>query len=569
MSIRYKILGVDQVRAQQSHIARALHKADCLYRFVAEPTKLLAAIPLFQPDLLLLHGDVSSELLGDTLDTLYSDPAFAHFPMVLLSPDDEDEVFVQGFKTGVVALLREPFSENHAARIVRLLDELPLRPGISSGIGDSFSLAQLAEHLRKTRRTASLSVTDDKGTVANAEFEVGKLAFAKYHELRGVEALVSLVTLPKATWVVKELPHSKTTIPPEPKIVLEQTKPNTDPDELSVWTQTDLPANTLNEKSEPFLPLNILLADNDPLYIQKFALAFQKHSIRITPANNGVEVYQLALTGKFDIVLCSLNLWGLDGWGALGLIREDFRTKELPIVLLTDDEQTCEWLQTSEIEAHAYVSRHVEQESLRLLLYRILQPRHQLGKRFERKEDFSIFLGEIGVQWFVRALKTAEFSGRVEASTDTMQLQVFFSQGEAVHATARAGKHSAEAEIAFNAFVGMEPTEAKLFFHAAPPSNNLSLNTEVMLVRAALTLNDNEHRKREKAFTRARRVEVKPNLYALFQKFGPKTHIPWITLICESKLTPKEVLARANISPVQLEEIVGDLVRRKVIRLTH
>jgi len=568
MSIRYKILGVDQARARQSHIARALNQADCLYRFIAEPTKLLAAIPLFQPDLLMLHGDVSSELLGDALDTLYSNLSFAHLPLVLLSADDQDEVFVQGFKTGVVALLREPFSENHAARLVRLLDELPSRPGISSGISNSCSLARLVEHLRKTRRTGSLTVSDDKGTVANAEFEVGKLAFAQYQELRDVEALVNLVTLPKATWVFKELPHSKATLPPEPKTPEEQTETNEDSHEFSVWTQTEHSLDMLDEEPEPLLPINVLLADNDPLYIQKFALAFQKHSIRITPANNGVEVYQLALTGKFEMALCGLQLWGLDGWGALGLIREDFRTKELPVVLLTDDEQTCEWLQASEIEANAYASRLIEQEALRLLLHRTLQPRRQLNKRLERKEDFSVSLGEVGVQWFVRALKASEFSGCVEANTEMMHLKIFFSQGEAVYATAQAGKHSAEAEIAFNAFVGLGHTEATLFFDAAPPTTNLSLSTEVMLVRAALTLNENEHRKREKAFTRAKRVEVKPNLYALFQKFGPKNHLPWISLICESKLTPKEVLARANISPVQLEEIVGDLVRRKVIRLT-
>jgi len=552
------------MRVQQTYIARTLQQANCLYRFIVEPTKLLSAVPLFQPDLLLLHGDVSSEFLGEALDNLYSEPSFAQLPMVLLSSDDEDKVFVQGFKTGVVALLRKPFSENHASQIIRLLEELPLRKGISSGMGDSRALARLVEHLRKTRRTASLTVSDEKGTLANAEFEMGKLRFAQYHELRDMEALLSLVTLPQATWVVTELPHA-TSIPSASEIVSEKTPSLSAHAFSQPQAQPVHPAGIVDEPPE--LPIHILLADNDPLFIQKFALAFQKHSIQITPANNGVEVYQLALTGKFEIVLCSLNLWGLDGWGALGLIREDFRTRELPIILLTDDEQTCQWLQTSEIEANAYAPRLIEQEPLRLLLHQTLQPRHQLKKYLEHKKDFSVPLGVVGAQWLVRTLKASNFSGCVEASTDAMQLQVFFSQGEAVYAAAQAGKHSAEAEVAFNAFVSTEQTEAKLFFDLAFPSTNLSLSTEVMLVRAALTLNENESRKREKAFSKAKRVEVRANLYALFQRFGPKTYLPWISLICESKLTPKEVLARANISPVQLDEIVGDLVRRKVIRL--
>ncbi|MCL2178058.1 MAG: response regulator [Proteobacteria bacterium] len=568
MSVRYKILGVDSLRAQQNAIARAFSQADCLYRFIVEPAKLLSAVNLFHPDALLLHGELSSELLGDTLDTLYSNPSFSHLPIALLCSDTEDETFLQGFRTGVVALLREPFSENHVSHLTQLLETLPSRPGISSGISDSRSLARLAEHLRKTRRSGSLTVSDDKGTVANAEFEVGKLSLAQYHELHGLEALINLVTMPKATWVVKERPHTQTTTPPEPKVASENAEPPVDAQALlDLRSQMN---ETSSEEPVPFeLPLHVLLADGDSLFTQKFALAFQKHSIHITPAKNGVEAYHLALTGKFDIALCSLNLGGVDGWGALGLIREDFRTKELPVVLMADDEETCEWLQTSEIGADAYASRLMEEEPLRHLLYRTLLPRHQLSKHLEQRENLLLSLGEMGPQWLIRTLKTLQFSGCIEANTDNMQLQLFFSNGEAVYAAAQSGNYSAEAEIAFNAFISLkQPTEAKLLFEAASPATNLSLSTEVMLVRAALTLNENENRKREKAFAKAKRVEVRPNLYVLFQKFGPKAHLPWISLICESKLTPKEVLARANISPLQLDEIVGDLVRRRVIRLT-
>jgi len=299
--------------------------------------------------------------------------------------------------------------------MIQLLDELPSRPGISSGISDSRSLARLAEHLRKTRRSSSLTVSDDKGTVASAEFEVGKLSIAQYHELRGLEALINLVTLPKATWVVRERPHTQTTTPPEPKTVSENIESNLDANEFANLRATE---RASIEEPESFdLPIHVLLADNNPLFIQKFALAFQKHSVRITPANNGVEVYQLALTGKFDIALCSLTRGGGDGWGALGLIRDDFRTKELPVVLIADDEETCEWLQTSEVEANAYVSRLIEQEPLLHLLYRTLRSRHQLRKRLERKEDLLISLGEVGPQWLIRTLKTLQFSGCIEANT--------------------------------------------------------------------------------------------------------------------------------------------------------
>ena len=46
-----------------------------------------------------------------------------------------------------------------------------------------------------------------------------------------------------------------------------------------------------------------------------------------------------------------------------------------------------------------------------------------------------------------------------------------------------------------------------------------------------------------------------------------KVYLEIARLICEEKLTPREVIARVEMSPVDIEETMKDLLRRGVVTL--
>jgi hypothetical protein len=145
-----------------------------------------------------------------------------------------------------------------------------------------------------------------------------------------------------------------------------------------------------------------------------------------------------------------------------------------------------------------------------------------------------------------------------------------FADGVCVHASAVAGKYTAEGDRAFNAFVATRAAEGELSFGSPPTApRNLFLSTDVLVERACSTLNENEGRMRESLLVTATHVEVNADLYAVYCHVGPKQWLECARLICEERLPPREIIARLDMSPVDLEETMKDLMRRGILTLTR
>jgi DNA-binding MarR family transcriptional regulator len=85
--------------------------------------------------------------------------------------------------------------------------------------------------------------------------------------------------------------------------------------------------------------------------------------------------------------------------------------------------------------------------------------------------------------------------------------------------------------------------------------------------RAVETLNENEKRMRDALMITATQIEVHPELYRVYQNVGPKQWLETARLLCEERLSPKDVIRRLDVSPVEVEETMKDLVRRGVLIL--
>jgi hypothetical protein len=48
---------------------------------------------------------------------------------------------------------------------------------------------------------------------------------------------------------------------------------------------------------------------------------------------------------------------------------------------------------------------------------------------------------------------------------------------------------------------------------------------------------------------------------------GPKQWLEAARMICEDKTPPRDVIARLDISPLEIEECMKDLIRRGVVTL--
>lgn len=579
------VLGIDEDRAAQVPIAKAFNDAGVFYRFITDRKKLAGGLKQLKPDLLLVFGELSSDFVIHVLDTLAQDVTWAPRPVIVVCRDTADAPFVAGLRTGVVALLAAPFQPQHVAVVRTVWDELPSRTGSVTGAGDPKVLARLVDHLRRTRRTGVLATDPRTPNEGRATFALGKLERARFLGANSQDALKAMVSQPKVQWAFAEMAGSHgegagvvievgdvvtgETELAEVVVGQEVAEPQDEPLTFEVPLQvTPVPAPPAPVAAGAKTP-RLLLVDDDEAILRMFSRLFTKHGFEVTTAEDGQKGVEAALQREFDVVLADLNMPHLDGWGMLRALRDDFRTRELPIAFISAHDDYRESLRALDAGAQAYLSKGVKLDAIVAQTRKLLEPRATVAAQLEIGQPFPVPVHVVGPQWFLRQLAQHRVGGTLVARDGWASYQLYFGpEGSCLNASATAGKFIAEGERAFNAFIASKAAEGDFLPGAIPQVvRNLHLGTEVMIERAASTLNENERRMRESLMLSATQIEVNGDLYAVYQQVGPRAWLEAARLICEEKLPPREVIAHIDISPIDVEETMKDLIRRGVVTL--
>lgn len=96
----------------------------------------------------------------------------------------------------------------------------------------------------------------------------------------------------------------------------------------------------MNKSVVDFVNLRVLVIEDDYHLRQVIKLAFsQLRCNRVLEASDGesaLEVYKVAAE-KLDVIVCDLNMPGMDGFGFVRHLRQnlDQRAKDIPVIILT------------------------------------------------------------------------------------------------------------------------------------------------------------------------------------------------------------------------------------------
>ncbi|MDP3236928.1 MAG: response regulator [Myxococcales bacterium] len=585
------ILGIDEDRANQGRLAQAFNAQGLFYRFITDRKKVQGGIKQLTPDILVVFGELSSDFVIQVLDAVAADVSSSTLPIIVVSGDVSDAQFVGGLRTNVVALFPAPFEAASVIAVKGLFDELHSRPGVVKGQGDAKLLARLIDHIRRTRRAGALTIDPKTPNEGRAVFSRGKLERASFLGAVGPEALKAISLVPKCAWTFSEvagqagdgagvvievgdLVSGETEVA---EVVIGQVVLEDEPlaFEVSVpraSTTEAPPPPPPNLTPEPMLApgaqaIQLLLVDDDEAILRMFKTLFLKHGFKVSTATDGQLGSEVALTKHFDVVLADLNMPHLDGWGLLRLLREDFRTRELPVAFISAHDDYRESLRALDAGAQAYLSKGTRLDALVTQVKKLLEPRQAALGQITSGSPFSMQVAPLGPQWLLLRLEESHASGRLDARDGWAVYSLFFTDGACTHAAAQAGKFTAEGERAFNAFIATKNAEVTWTPGNGAAPQNLHLPTAVSIERACATLNENERRMRESLLVSATQVEVHPELYAVYRQVGPKQWLEAAKLICEDKMAPRDIIAKLEISPVDVEETMKDLIRRGVVML--
>jgi len=588
---KLSLLAVDPDLASARALAEAFSRAEFGFRAVPDLRRAQAVLRSTPVDVVLAVGSLDTPLVSQLLGTLAHDATLSRLPVVILGDQALEAPLVGQMRTGVVEMMLRPFQPfEHPDRVRQVLTELPERTGRVVG----FEALRMVEHIQRTFRSGALKLNPGTPGESQALFTQGVLRGARHREARGEVALAAMLALPRAPWAFVQLSgqegegtgvaidlDKKPAAPPMEESgydILPEGLPEGSPDVL--LAEGSGPLQTDGSEGEQLLVMEsvtptpapphvpILLVDDDEELCRMFGALFRRKGFDVTVAQDGLAGYEAASSGGFELLIADLNMPKMDGWGLLRLIRDDFRTRELPFAMLSCQDMYRESLKALDAGAQAYFPKTLRLEALVSQVQSLLQPRQQARAEIAGGTVRAIPVGHLGVQWTLRELAAAGMTGTLRARDSWATYEIAFRDGRAIHASAQTGSHQAVGERALNAFVASRCTEAT--WNATPPGprQTLMLPVPELLVRASQLLNDNAQRLRDGLMVNPLEIHVNPELYEVYVRNGPQQWLPAARLLCEQGLPPREVLARLDESPIELEEVLRDLIRRGVVSLS-
>lgn len=101
----------------------------------------------------------------------------------------------------------------------------------------------------------------------------------------------------------------------------------------------------------------VLLVDDDKLVRESLARVLGEKGLTVYEASNGKEGLEKALTGEVNLVVADVIMPEVDGLTMLAQLREDSKGKEIPAIILSNDEQTESLNKAMEAGVTTYLSK--------------------------------------------------------------------------------------------------------------------------------------------------------------------------------------------------------------------
>jgi CheY-like chemotaxis protein len=101
----------------------------------------------------------------------------------------------------------------------------------------------------------------------------------------------------------------------------------------------------------------VLLVEDDKLVRESLARTLTDKGLTVEQAGDGKEGLEKALASKVDLVVTDVIMPEVDGLTMLAKLREDSKGKDIPAIILSNDEQTDSLNKAMEAGVTVYLSK--------------------------------------------------------------------------------------------------------------------------------------------------------------------------------------------------------------------
>ena len=131
----------------------------------------------------------------------------------------------------------------------------------------------------------------------------------------------------------------------------------------------------------------ILVIDDDPRLRRQCVALLQAEGFATIEAGNGRDGVRLARDERPDLVICDVNMPGMNGHAALDTLRTDARTAGLPFIFLTANGDMADLRVGMNLGADDYLVKPVDPEQLLEAIEARLRRREALAAKSARPSE--------------------------------------------------------------------------------------------------------------------------------------------------------------------------------------
>lgn len=118
----------------------------------------------------------------------------------------------------------------------------------------------------------------------------------------------------------------------------------------------------------------VLVVDDDATIRSLLEVTFQTEGLEVETARNGAEAVTAALAEPPAVIILDVMMPVMDGWKAAERLRDDERTRDVPVVFLTARTQDEDLRRGRELGAVAYVTKPFDVADLAELVHDLVDP---------------------------------------------------------------------------------------------------------------------------------------------------------------------------------------------------
>ncbi len=557
-----KILIIDDETQILLLLRAALEKSGFIVFSLNDPRQAVETAQREKPDIVLSDLMMPIQDGYSVVAAMRKDPRTAAIPVALLTAAPSTDNLSRAFASGIVGYFEKPF---HPARLPKqlrkLLADLEQRPNQLFGMLRHTPLQVVLHFLETQKRSGIFSLLAEKkegrivmqnGRVTEASF--GQDGEAPLDAVARMQATsdgeFAFVALDGASADIISLDEEPLEIPAE-----------------EVLDATDfVEAESVPEVSlEALRKERVVIVDDDAEITRLLSRHFKNVGFDVSTATSGRVGLEMILELRPDIILSDMAMPGLDGWQLYHRVRADYRVNETRFIFLSGQSGFEQTLRALGVDAEGFFEKGVLLSSIVRRIDQILTPRRDFEAMVAAPmfPEYASRIAPLGMKYVLKTLGEKHATATLRVENLWHKLTCTIAAGKLLGCIDEGLVHAAggDAFLELCATVNGEFTLTA----GAPAAKPLGPLTE-LVTWAESQLTETERQVMDTHLVSARQLLFDPGLLDFYASVAPGQSQPVIDAVRLGK-SPKEILSSLDMSPLEIEEVLKDLVRKRVVKL--